>query len=128
MSGPAPRQVAEFIAVVAWQVSRSAIEMKWARTSIPTLDEMSLLYVARRTLTSMAERPKKSPDRTVDPENASALMDRMFNAGMDGDKLKENAEIVLGREDRPSMEYAAHSLLEYAIAADEEAGRKKHWK
>lgn len=128
MADVSHRAVAEFIAEMAWPVSFSGRERIWERIWFPDLDDMRVIYKARRTLKSMSEWKGVSMERSVDLENASLLMDRMFNAAMDGDKLRENAEVRLSMADRPVMEFAAHALLEYAIAADEEAGKKTHWK
>lgn len=111
-----------------WSEPMSDHSVPFRSIRYPSIEDMRAIYVARRTLKMMAEWKRRTDLGRRQIVECAELMDRMMESAMDGDKIRDGAAIHLSHDEIVVLRRGSVLLLEYAIAAEEEAGKKKSWK
>lgn len=118
-----PEAIAELIVWLAappWQEDREA---NWVKL-LPTAEQVTMIYGARKALQIMAKLPRNSDARAEDIESCRALFDRMLGQCAYENRPKPNAEVDISREDLPALGRAATYLVEFSILKADEAKKE----
>lgn len=118
-----PEQIADFIVWLAappWQKDKEA---NWVKL-LPTADQVTMIYGARKALQIMARLPRNSDARAEDIEACGVLFDRMLGQCAYENRPKPNAEVDLEKDDLPVLSRAATYLVEFAILKADEAKKE----